>query len=523
MRKALAAGLLFSAAALAQIGAIQGERIRPHVKILSSDLFEGRGVGQRGGALAVEYIESQFAAAGLKPGAADGTYRQRVPLKLIAMEGSPVLTMSIGAQKVELKWLDEFVGHSQRQQPSVAVDAEMIFAGHGISAPEFGWDDYAGTDVKGKAVVLFTNEPPSDDTKFFGGRALTYYGRWTYKYEEATRRGAAAVLIVHTDATAGYGYQVVKANGRPQPQVGRAEGAYALGFAGWITQGSAERLFAMTGNTVEAMLAKANTKGFKPIPLGMRMKLDLVNKVDDVETYNVVGRIDGSDPESSKEAVVYTAHWDHLGVGDPVNGDTIYNGALDNATGCAMLIEMARAWASMEPKPRRSVLFAAVTAEESGLLGSAYLAQNPPVPAAKLAADLNFDSFSPLGRAKSSVMTGADRTSFFGVVQAAAARHQLAIEKEGNPGAGGYFRSDHFSFAKQGVPAFSVGMGARAAAQLPGALNAVSERMKGIYHQPSDQYYDDWDFSGLEQFARFGMALGLDIANLPELPARIKP
>lgn len=521
--KSLAIGVLLSAAALAQIGAIQGDRIRPHVKILSSDLFEGRGVGQRGGALAVEYIESQFAAAGLKPGAPDGTYRQRVPLKLITMNGSPVLVVSKGAQKVELKWLEDFVGHSQRQQPNVSIDAEMIFVGHGITAPEFGWDDYSGTDVKGKVVVLFTNEPPSDDAKFFGGPALTYYGRWTYKYEEAARRGAAAVLIVHTDATAGYGYQVVKANGRPQPQVGLAEGAYGLGFAGWITQSAAERLFALAGSTVEAMLTKTNTKGFKPVALGMRMKLDLANKVDDVETYNVIGRIDGSDPELSKEAVLYSAHWDHLGVGDAINGDSIYNGALDNATGCAMLIEMARAWSSMEPKPRRSVFFAAVTAEESGLLGSAYLAQNPPVPAAKLAANLNFDSFSPLGRAKSTVMTGADRTSFYGVVQAAAARHQLTIDKEANPGAGSYFRSDHFSFAKQGVPAFSIGMGARAAAQLPPALQAVSERMKGIYHQPSDEYYDDWDFSGLEQFARFGMALGLDIANLPQLPARIKP
>ena len=521
--KTLAIALLCCTAAQAQIGAIQGERIRPHVKILSSDLFEGRGVGQRGGALAVEYIESQFAVAGLRPGTADGSYRQRVPLMLITMEGSPVLSMSKGAQKVELKWLEEFVGHSQRQELKVAVDAEMVFVGHGISAPEFGWDDYAGMDVKGKAVILFTNDPPSEDPKFFGGPALTYYGRWTYKYEEATRRGAAAIVIVHTDATAGYGYQVVKANGRPQPQVARVAGEHALGFAGWMTREAGERLFAMSGGTVDSMLKLADTKGFKPVVLGARLKLDIVNKVEDVETYNVAGRVEGSDPELSKEAVVLTAHWDHLGVGEAVNGDSIYNGALDNATGCAMLIEMARAWASMEPKPRRSALFVAVTAEESGLLGSAYMAQNPPVPAAKLAVNLNFDSFAPLGRAKSTVMTGAERTSFFGVVQAAAARHQLAIEKEANPGAGGYFRSDHFSFAKAGVPAFSIGMGARGTGPLPAALAAIAKRMSGIYHQPSDQYYDDWDFSGMEQFARFGMALGLDIANLPELPARIKP
>jgi Zn-dependent M28 family amino/carboxypeptidase len=521
--KTLAIALLYCTAAQAQIGAIQGERIRPHVKILSSDLFEGRGVGQRGGALAVEYIESQFAAAGLRPGTADGGYRQRVPLKLITMEGSPVLSMSKGAQKVELKWLEEFVGHSQRQEPKVAVDAEIVFIGHGISAPEFGWDDYAGVDVKGKAVILFTNDPPSEDPKFFGGPALTYYGRWTYKYEEATRRGAAAIVIIHTDATAGYGYQVVKANGRPQPQVARAAGEHALGFAGWMTRDAGERLFAMSGGTVDSMLKLADTKGFKPVVLGARLKLDMVNKVEDVETYNVAGRVEGSDPELSKEAVVFTAHWDHLGVGEAVNGDSIYNGALDNATGCAMLIEMARAWASMEPKPRRSALFVAVTAEESGLLGSSYLAQNPPVPAAKIAANLNFDSYAPFGRVKSTVMTGAEPTSFFGAVQAAAARHQLGIDPDPSPGQGSFFRSDHFSFAKVGVPAFSINMGRTRVAALPDSLVAVQKRMAGSYHQPSDEYADAWDFSGIEQFARFGMALGLDIANLPELPARIRP
>ena len=233
-------------------------------------------------------------------------------------------------------------------------------------------------------------------------------------------------------------------------------------------------------------------------------------------------RVEGSDPQLSSEAVVFTAHWDHLGVGDPINGDSIYNGALDNSTGVAMLIEMARAWASMEPKPRRSAIFAAVTAEESGLLGSAYFALNPPIPVSKLAANLNFDSYAPLGRAKSTVMTGADRTSFYGVVQAAAARHQLTIDPEANPGAGGYFRSDHFPFAKAGVPAFSVNMGSRPS-PLPGALAKVQERMKGNYHQPTDEYHEDWDFSGMEQFARFGVALGLDIANLPTIPARIRP
>lgn len=512
-----------AALTFAQVDTIQGERIRAHVKFLSSDLLEGRGPGQRGGHLAESYIAAQFAAAGLKPGAADGTFLQRVPLKVVEAAPGASLHAAKDGQTLELRWLEDFVGHSNLQQPKVSAEGEAVFVGHGIRAPEFGWDDYAGTDVKGKVVVLFTNEPPSADDRFFGGKALTYYGRWTYKYEEALRQGALAAVIVHTTPTAGYGYQVVKANGRPQPQVARQPGAPALAFAGWVTEASGEKLFGLAGKSVAEMLQLADAKGFKPVPLGIKVRIGMDYQVDDMQTYNVVGRVEGSDPQLKDEAVVFTAHWDHLGVGEAVNGDSIYNGALDNSTGTSMLVEMARAWASLEPKPRRTALFVAVTGEESGLLGSTYFAQNPPLPAARIAANLNFDSYSPLGRATQAVMIGSERSSFYSVVESVASRFKLKIMPDQRPEQGSYFRSDHFAFAKVGVPAFSVNMGPERAAPLSAALEAAAKRLSGSYHQPSDEYGEDWDFSGMEQFARFGFTLGLEVANLEKIPARLKP
>lgn len=515
--------LLCGGLAQAQVDQIHGDGIRAHVKYLASDLLEGRGVGQRGGQLAENYIAAAFQSAGLKPGAADGTYLQKVPFKLVTTTPDPTLTFTHGGKTESLKWLEEFVGSSQMQTPAVDVDADAVFVGHGIVAPEFGWNDYAGMDVKGKVVVLFTNEPPSTDPKFFGARALTYYGRWTYKYEEALRQGAAAVLIVHTDETAGYPYGVVKANGRPQPQVARASGAPALAFAGWISQAWGDKLFGAAGSNVAEMLKKANTKGFRGMPLGVKVKLHLAETVTDIDTHNVVAKVEGSDPQLAREAVVFTAHMDHLGVGTPVNGDSIYNGAVDNASGCGLLLEMAKAWAMMNPKPKRSAYFVAVTAEESGLLGSKYFAEHPPLPAEQIAANLNFDSFSPFGRMKDVVLNGAERVSFFSTVKSVAQRYGLAIQPDPAPEQGVYFRSDHFSFVKVGVPAFSVEMGETREAPLSLKLKALEEKLKGTYHQPGDEYTEDWDFSGMEQFARFGFTLGLEVANLDKIPTRVKP
>lgn len=506
----------------AQMNLIEGAKIRPHVKFLSGDLLEGRGVGQRGGQLAAQYLAAQFEAAGLKPGAADGAYLQPVPLRSVEVAPGAHLSASAGGKTVNLKWLDEFVGTSHTQEPAADFDADAVFVGHGITAPEFGWNDYAGVDVKGKVVVLFTNEPPSEDPKFFAGRALTYYGRWTYKYEEAARQGAVAAIIIHTTPTASYGWQVLRANGRPQPQIRRAAGQPALQFAGWVTTEAGGQILGLAGKSVEEMLKAADTRGFRAMPLGqVRVKGRFKFNIKDIETHNVVGMAPGSDPQLAQEAVIYTAHWDHLGIGEPVAGDRIYNGALDNATGCAMLVEMARAWATMEPKPLRSAYFVAVTAEESGLLGSQYFAEHPPLPAARIAANLNFDSYGPHGRVKDTVLTGADRTSFFPLVQSVAARHGLTIKADGHPETGGYYRSDHYSFARFGVPAFSVNMGSDYEGKPAGYAAEVGKQHAAQYHQPSDEYHDDWDFSGMEQFGRFGFALGLEIANLEKIPARV--
>ncbi len=519
--KILAVAALAACAVHAQTDRIEGERIRAHVRFLSGDLLEGRAPGTRGGALTERYIAAQLAAAGVQPGGDEGSYFQRVPLKRVEALPTPKLSFSRGGEGAELEWLEEFTGHSHLQRPKVSLDAELVFVGHGIRAPEFKWDDYAGADVRGKIVVLFTNEPPSTDPKFFGGPALTYYGRWTYKYEEALRQGAAGVLIIHTDLTAGYGYHVVKANGRPQPQVGRAGEAPALGFAGWISQTAGEKLLKMSGNDVENMLKRADSRGFRAVPLGVRARLSMDYQITDMETYNVVGKVEGNG--AADEAVVFSAHWDHLGIGDKVDGDEIYNGALDNATGIGILIEIARAWAQMEPKPRRTALFIAVTAEESGLLGSEYFAKNPVMPAAKIAAAFNFDTFSPLGRVRDAVLIGAERLPIFKLIQSVAERHQLALKPDPRPEQGSYFRSDHFSFAKAGIPAVSVGMGSDRVAELTPALDAVANRLKGAYHTPKDEYTEDWNFAGMEQFARFGFVLGLETANQQDLPARIQP
>lgn len=514
--------LLFAAGVLAsaQADRIEGEKIRPHVKFLSSDLLEGRGPGVRGGLLAQEYIAAQLAAAGLKPAGDEGTYIQKVPLKLVDPNGAKAhLSFSIGDRNVELKWLDEFIGTTHRQQPNVTFEADMVFVGHGIRAPEFGWDDYKGVDVKGKVVVLFTGEPPSNDPKFFAGKALTYYGRWTYKYEEAARQGALGALIIHTTPTASYGWQVVRGQSRPMPQVAHTPGTPALTLAGWVTSEAAAKLLATLNLNVDSALAAADKRGFQAQALNAKVKADMEFRVSDIDTGNVIGMVPGSDPTLNSEAVIFTAHWDHLGIGVPVNGDAIYNGALDNATGCAMLIEMARAWASMEPKPKRSAYFAAVTAEESGLLGSTYLAGHPPVPAGKIAANLNFDSFAPLGRTRDAGLQGAERTTLWDLVQKDMREAGLTMKGDSHPEAGGYYRSDHFSFARAGIPAFSVGMGGNYIAK-PAAF--TPERMKKFgasYHQPSDEYSPDWDFSGMEQFARFGMTLGVHIANLDALPS----
>jgi Zn-dependent M28 family amino/carboxypeptidase len=508
-----------AALAAAQMSDVSGQRIRAHTRFLASDLLEGRGVGTRGGQLATEYIAAQFELIGAKPAGDNGTYYQKVPLVGVVTQPDSSLAATAQGKTVSLRWLDDYVGSNERQQTAEAIDAEAVFVGHGIVAPEFGWDDFKGVDVRGKILVLFTNEPESNDPKFFGGRALTYYGRWTYKYEEALRKGALGAIIIHTTPTAGYGWDVVRNSwGREQSFVRVAPGEGALAFAGWVTSEAGSRILALAGHGLDELLKASESRGFHPIPLGIRFQGKILSKVHEQETRNVVAEIPGSDPERKSEAVVFSAHWDHLGIGRPVNGDAIYNGAVDNATGCAILLEIARAWAGLEQKPRRTAIFLSVTAEEAGLRGSEYYAANPVIPANKTAVALNFDGFQPVGRTRDLVVTGAERTTLWPLVQEAARRMGYEIQPETHPEQGHYYRSDHFSFARAGMPSFSIGEGTEFMGKPADFGEKLFEEFNARhYHQPSDEFHEDWDFSGLEQIARFGMLLGIDAANAEEL------
>jgi Zn-dependent M28 family amino/carboxypeptidase len=516
----LVASLLPSALAAEEaesIPEISADRIKAHVAYLASDRLEGRGPGSRGEFLTTEYLAAEFKKAGLKPIGERGTYFQPVPLLRVVTSPKATLRAVKGETTIDIPCEEGFSGRSQMQKELEEFDAEAVFVGHGITAPEFGWDDYKGFDVKGKVVVLFTNEPPSDDPKFFGGKALTYYGRWTFKFEEAARRGAKACFIIHTPATAGYPYSVV----RPLDgaQLKREPGQPALAFAGWLTREVGEKILGLSGRTVEGALKEADTKGFKPYPLGIKLKGNIPTRVEKIVSNNVAGMVEGSDPTLKSEAVIFTAHWDHLGVGQAVLGDAIYNGAADNATGCALLLELARAWSSQSQKPKRSAIFLSVTAEEKGLLGSKHYGQNPLVPLGKTALNLNFDMILPLGVPESVVVTGAERTTAWPVVQAAARKNHLEIEADQRAHLGVFYRSDHFSMAQAGVPAFSATAGMKIKGKPKDfARKAMKEFNDKAYHSPQDELKPEWDFSGFVVLARFTLDVARDVANADRLP-----
>ncbi|HEY1239427.1 MAG TPA: M28 family peptidase [Bryobacteraceae bacterium] len=512
--------VVLSAAAAASSQPLSAARIREHVRFLSSDLLEGRGVGVRGGDLATEYLATQFALAGAQPAGEKGTYFQRVPLVGVETAPAAQLSASSPSSNLSFAWLTDWVGQAEDQKPETDFEGDAIFVGHGIAAPEWNWDDFKGVDVRGKVLVLFTNEPTSTDPKFFDGRALTYYGRWVYKYEEALRRGATAAIIIHTTPTAGYGWDVVRSSwGREDLQVKLAPGEKSLALAAWVSRDAGEKLLALAGKNVDDLLKAADSRDFRPIPLGIRIRGAIPSKVRDIESRNVAALVPGNDPKLKDEVVVYTAHWDHLGKGEAVKGDDIYNGAVDNATGCGILLELARAWAARPQKPRRSALFVAVTGEEGGLRGSEFYASHPLIPPAKTAIDLNYDAIFPWGRIQDVVLNGAERTSVYPLVQATARRLELTISPDSEPEQGSYFRSDHFSFARVGIPAFSIDNGSHYAGKSPDFFKKSWDEFNADhYHQPSDEFHPDWDFTALEQAAEFGLLLGTDIANQDRLP-----
>ncbi len=506
-------------AAFAAMETINPEHIRQHVKFLASDLLEGRGTGQRGGDIAAEYIATQFALYGLQPAGDHGTYMQKVPF--VGVTTLPETQFSLvppQGSALSLKPLEDYVGYNETQQPDSDVDADVLFVGYGIEAPEYNWDDYKGVDVRGKVLLMLVNEPPSDDPNFFKGKALTYYGRWTYKYEEAARKGAVGAMLIHKTDMASYGWEVVRNSNSGEKSYLKLEGQPKLKVASWIQLGVAQKLAHMSNMDLDKMMADARSRDFKPVNLPVKLRAHMVSKVRPFEGNNVIGMLRGSDPRLSSEAVMYTAHYDHLGIRPDMPGDNIYNGAQDNATGCAILLELARAYGTTSQRPRRSVMFASVTAEEQGLLGSEYLGKHPPIPAGKITLDLNYDDVKPLGAPEEVEVAGAERTTFYPVVEATAKDFRIAIRPDARPEAGHYYRSDHFSLARVGIPAFSINEGMKFKGHSEAwGLQQDQEFTAKHYHQPSDEYHSDMDFTGDAAMARFGFALGWEATSLPHL------
>jgi Zn-dependent M28 family amino/carboxypeptidase len=509
----------FPAAAIEAFQKIDPERIRAHVRFLSHDLLEGRGTGQRGGDVAAEYIATQFSLDGLQPAGDKDTYMQMVPMVGVTL--MPESTFSLGPANgsgKDLKQLTEYVAHDETQQPDSTVNAEIVYVGYGIEAPEYQWNDYKGIDVKGKVLLMLVNEPTSDDPNFFKGKALTYYGRWTYKYEEAARKGAAGAILIHKTDMASYPWEVVRNSNSGEKSYLKLDGSPKLKVAAWIHLDVARELAAMAGADLEKMMADALSRDFHPAPLHVKLQAHMVNRIRPFQSSNVIAMLPGSDPRLKGEAVMYTAHYDHLGIRPDMPGDNIYNGADDNATGCGILLELARAYASAAQRPRRSILFASVTAEEQGLLGSEYLGKHPPLPTGKITLDLNYDDAPPLGAPEEVQVSGSERTTFYPIVEALAQQFRLAIRPDAHPEAGHFYRSDHFSLARVGIPAFSINEGIKYQGHdAAWGMQQGNEFTEKHYHQPSDEYHPDMDFTGDAVMARFGFALGWEAATMPKL------
>src|SRR3954469_2181870 len=509
---------------IGQLPPVDMDALLAHTKKLSSDEFEGRAPGTKGETLAVNYLADQFRAVGLKPGNTDGTYFQPVPL--VGITPTPAsLVFRKGGQQQTLAWKDDVVAWTKHVAPSASIqDSELVFVGYGVVAPEFNWDDYKDVDVKGKTLVVLVNDPPvSDpahpdqlDPKTFGGKAMTYYGRWTYKYEEGAQKGAAGVLIVHETEPAGYGFNVIQGKTgeqfdlvTPDKNLGRAA------IEGWITLDSAKALLKSAGQDFDALKAKAATRDFTPVPLGFTASMTIANKLRTINSRNVIAKLEGSDAKLKDEYVVYTAHWDHFGK----TADGIFHGAEDDALGCAALVEMARAFAKLTTPPRRSILFLAVTGEEQGLLGSQYYSVTPIYPLAKTVADINMDSWNVHGRTKDMTLTGYGASELDDYARDAAAEQGRVVHGDAEPEKGFYYRSDHFNFAKQGVPALNTDSGVDFIGKPKEYADQVrKEWNEKRYHTPLDVVLPGWDLNGAREDLRVLFAVGQRVAQADKMP-----
>ena len=497
---------------------IDPARIKGTVKYLSSDALEGRGTGQKGGDEAANWIAEQFKAFGLKPAGANGTYFQDVPM--VGLRTLPSTTFEFvpaNGAPVELKNLDDFVTSNETQTESVNIDAPIVYVGYGITSPENKWDDYKGYDLKGKVALLFVSEPESTDPNFFKGKALTYSGRWTYKYEETARRGAVATLIIHRTDLASYPWEVVRNSWGGERSYLKLDATPKLQAASWIQLDVARKLVAMAGLNLDTLYKDAQSRDFKPIELPVHLKAHITTAVRPFSSRNVLAMVPADPGGKAGEAVLYTAHYDHFGI-DPARakGDQIYHGAVDNATGCGVLLELARVWAATKPAPQRSILFAAVTAEEQGLLGSEFLGRHLEQLPAQPILDLNYDALNPIGIPEEVEVSGAERTTFYPEVEKIAKQFKLAIKPDAHPENGYYYRSDHFSLGRVGIPAFSIDQGMKFKGHdLAWGEAQAKDFTDNHYHKPADAFVESWDFTGDALLASFGYALGQAAAVLP--------
>ena len=495
---------------------ITTQEIDAHLRFLSSDLLEGRAPATRGGRIAEEYIATQLQAFGVKPGVGDSSYYQRVPIDVVKADPATIKVTASGKANANLRFTDDVVVWPGSATDASSAHGELVFVGYGASAPEYRWDDFKGTDVRGKILLVLVNDPPATaaEPNLFGGKAMTYYGRWTYKYEEAERRGAAGMLIVHTTERAGYPWHVVVNSNSTEHRLLPRDAAAPppIGVRGWITDSAATALLAQAGLSMTDLRKRAESRDFRPVSTGIIIDETMRNNLQHMSANNVVGVVRGIDPKVRDEYVAYSAHWDHFGIGPVVNGDSIYNGAVDNASGVASVLTIAHA-AAEGVKPRRSQLFIFVTAEESGLLGSAYFGIHPTVPASKIVAALNMDIVPLNGRVRDLNVTGDNKSSLGPALAQLVKAEGIRLSPDAHPEQGHFYRSDHFSFAIAGIPSVSIGGGVDYMGRPAGwGLKQAEDYTAHRYHQPSDEYRPDFDLSGAAQLAdivyRFGQSLG---------------
>jgi Zn-dependent M28 family amino/carboxypeptidase len=510
------------------LAAISANDIMLHTKVLSSDEYEGRGPGTKGEELTVKYLTEQFQKLGLKPGNPDGTYVQKVPLA--GFTAQPTASFTAGTRTINLNFPQDYVAVSRRFVPESKIEnSDIVFVGYGVVAPEYGWDDYKGVDVRGKTIVMLINDPavpdagdPSKlDEKIFKGKSMTYYGRWTYKYEIASEKGAAAAIIIHETGPAGYPYEVVSGSWSrenfdiqtPDKNMNR------VAVESWITTDRAKELFAASGQDFDALKKVAVTKDFKPVTINAQANFDIKNTLREINSNNVVAKIEGSDTALKNEYVVYTAHWDHLGRDPKLPGDQIYNGALDNASGIAALLEIAEAFTKLPTRPKRSILFLAVTAEEKGLLGAKYYAQTPLYPLNKTLANINMDGVNQWGRTKDITMVGDDSSTLIDLLRETASAQGRTVNPDAEPEKGFYYRSDHFEFAKVGVPALYTDSGIDYIGKDANySKQKRDEYTEKDYHKVSDEIKPDWDLAGAVDDAQLLTTIGYRVAQGEKYP-----